>query len=195
MKTRAGSLVVTGALLTAVLTGLPGTMTTPTSSAAPPPISFDAVGHKGLFSPNGDGVQDGVRVAYQLHHRTTRVTAVIRSKKDGRLVRRTTLGVQRPGRHVYAWNGRSSTNRFVPDGSYRLTLVAVTTGRKPVRGQLSILLDAMRRFPAGTSVQLTKSKVYPDTTGTTDAIGIKLGFAWPRRPEVRVVSSTGRTTR
>ena len=77
----------------------------------------------GIFTPNGDGVNDLLEVGYSLM-RVGRAAPVQVEVYDlsGRLVRRLSDDSQSAGRHRVAWTGRDASGGLAPPGIYLLRI-------------------------------------------------------------------------
>jgi hypothetical protein len=99
------------------------------------PLIGQVVVEPPVFSPNGDGVNDQVRIAVEVF--------VIEGDKGleaevydlaGRRVRRLDLGRRLSGRQQFAWDGRDTSGRLVPPGLYLLRLgVETDAARTAIR--------------------------------------------------------------
>ena len=80
------------------------------------------------FTPQGDGVNDQVRITYTLFSvRSACVEADVLTL-DGSMVRRLHRGAQSAGRHAQTWDGRNDAGAQVAPGLYLLR-VSVDAGR------------------------------------------------------------------
>lgn len=82
-----------------------------------------------LFSPNGDGQLDQMTAVYSLSEQAE-VTAEVRNAAGQRIRTLTTDQPQPAGQHAIAWDGRDTGGNLVPDGTYRLHIVAAGTARE-----------------------------------------------------------------
>ena len=74
------------------------------------------------FSPNGDGVQDTLRVRYTVP-RPTHVRLRVTRAGKGRAVRTVDLGWHPGGTYRWTWNGRNGRGRLLGQGRYSIGLV------------------------------------------------------------------------
>ena len=81
-----------------------------------------------VFTPDGDGVNDRLMVAYSLFGVTEADVEIVFHNLAGRPVRRLVLPGQRAGPNEAVWDGRDEAGRRVPPGLY-LCRVTATTGR------------------------------------------------------------------
>ena len=73
----------------------------------------------GAFTPNGDGVNDVVRVSYDLFERLGPVAVSVEIRDlAGRLVRQVYAGEDPIGHHERVWNGTDDAGGLVPPGMY-----------------------------------------------------------------------------
>ena len=76
-----------------------------------------------VFSPNGDGIHDELRVAYSLFRLPAAVPVVLAVYRlDGRRVASIEAGLQNAGPQSLRWDGRDATGRLLPPGLYLTTL-------------------------------------------------------------------------
>lgn len=76
-----------------------------------------------VFSPNGDGINDELRVAYSLFRLPQAVPVVLAIYSlDGRRVASIEGGLQNAGPQHLCWDGRNETGRLLPPGLYLTTL-------------------------------------------------------------------------
>ena len=76
-----------------------------------------------VFSPNGDGINDELRVAYSLFRLSQAVPVVLAIYSlDGRRVASIEGGLQNAGPQTLRWDGRDETGRLLPPGLYLTTL-------------------------------------------------------------------------
>ena len=76
-----------------------------------------------VFSPNGDGIHDELRVAYSLFRLPAAVPVVLAVYSlDGRRVASIEAGLQNAGPQSLRWDGRDATGRLLPPGLYLTTL-------------------------------------------------------------------------
>ncbi len=76
-----------------------------------------------VFTPNGDGVNDELRVAYSLFRLPEAVPVVLEVYSlDGRRVALVEVGLQNAGPQSLRWDGRDETGRLLPPGLYLTAL-------------------------------------------------------------------------
>ena len=76
-----------------------------------------------VFSPNGDGIHDELRVAYSLFRLPAAVPVVLAVYRlNGRRVASIEAGLQNAGPQSLRWDGRDETGRLLPPGLYLTTL-------------------------------------------------------------------------
>ena len=127
------------------------------------------------FTPNADGHDDTTAVSYVLGARAT-VTASLYDAAGTLLA---TLFSQSQGagkkRFVFAAEN-------VPDGTYRIELVAVDARGKVVRGQVSLLISrTLSRFAA------TRPAFSPNGDGMADRITFRFALAVPAEVKLRML--------
>ena len=92
------------------------------------------------FTPNGDGVNDVVRISYKLLRLTTAVPLSIAIHDlSGRLVKRVYSGDDPLGEYDRTWDGRDDAGRRVPPGLYLCRIEAdLESDRETAVGLLSV---------------------------------------------------------
>lgn len=76
-----------------------------------------------VFSPNGDGIHDELRVAYSLFRLPEAVPVVLAVYRlDGQRVASIEAGLQNAGPQSLRWDGLDETGRLLPPGLYLTTL-------------------------------------------------------------------------
>ena len=93
------------------------------------------------FTPNGDGVNDRLGLAYSLFGVMEADVEIVFYNLAGRPVRRLRLPGQRAGMNEAVWDGRDEQGRPVPPGVY-LCRVTATTGR----GSFEVVKTAAAAF-------------------------------------------------
>jgi hypothetical protein len=92
----------------------------------------------GAFSPNGDGVNDEVVIAYDVLHLTQAVpVAVDIFDLSGRRVARLSPADEASGRHLSRWDGHDDDGNIVPPGLY-LVHVEIETDQGTQRSSRSV---------------------------------------------------------
>lgn len=83
----------------------------------------------GIFTPQGDGVNDQLPISYTLFRvrQASQVTVAVYAL-DGRRVWQARPGTQSAGRHIVRWDGRDEAGQSVPPGVY-MAGVEVTTDK------------------------------------------------------------------
>jgi len=75
------------------------------------------------FTPNGDGVNDAVRISYKIHDLTQeRPVSLVVYDLAGRRVRAFPTTRGGIGRFHYEWDGRDEAGRLIPPGAYLFEL-------------------------------------------------------------------------
>ena len=76
-----------------------------------------------VFTPNGDGINDDLRVAYSLFRLPETVPVVLEVYSlDGRRVALVEAGLQSAGPQSLQWDGRDETGQRLPPGLYLVAL-------------------------------------------------------------------------
>ena len=93
------------------------------------------------FTPNGDGVNDQVRIAYDLRDLDTPQQLTLRIfDLGGRIVREVVAVPSRSGSFDHAWDGRDDSGQVVPPGLYLYQVdLATDEGREVSSGILSVV--------------------------------------------------------
>ena len=156
------------------LVASPALAVTPTAGAA----AGDGytIGTPRLFSPDGDGVKDVLRIRYRLPRRT-HVHLTITGEGTRRVHREVDLGTQSHGTHVWAWDGRNQSGKQLPDKRYVIRMY----GADPA-GHPAPLASAETGIDTTFAPELTTptfgagrkavARVYPRTTVVTDAVDL-----------------------
>ena len=159
------------------------------------------------FSPNGDGSRDKVVIGIELD-RGADVTVTVRASVRGPVVRTESLGRLGGGDRLWTWNGRDDRGRLVPDGAYRVAVVATRDKGRVRRDQGATRVVARTTYTPSTVMQpqlvVSRDAVYPTTSDFADAVQIVSGqrvktrdpisgsrLEWVR-PAMEVRSSSGR---
>lgn len=132
------------------------------------------------FSPDGDGVQDTVRVRYRLE-RSARVTVTVTDRMGyGDVVLRRHLGRRSAGRHAWTWDGRLAGGKRARDNRDHLVTVRARSGSGVSEGRQLVLVD--RRFrasqlkvgaPWGCCVRGGAAVVYPRSSDVRDSLSVQ----------------------
>lgn len=121
-----------------------------------------------LFSPNGDGRFDTVTAFYLLSEPAD-VTAEVLNAAGQRVRLLAQDQPQAPGQHALTWDGRDDGGQMVPDGTYRLRVVAVGPAR---RGEHSVPVEVDTTPPTLVVANLESGMAVRDPAltieGTTD---------------------------
>ena len=134
------------------------------------------------FSPNGDGVQDRVRVGFDLSEPAEVSFSII--DPDGNEVRELVDDEQLPGdtRHRFTWDGRDEDGDVAPDATYRMRVVRRKEGR---------ILDSFKTIVLDTRrprVRLASAE--PGVVDPSDGrrVAVRIRYEGPRtpHPEFRV---------
>ncbi len=121
-----------------------------------------------VFSPNGDGRFDTVTAFYVLSEQAD-VTAEVLNAAGQRVRVLLREQPQVAGQHALTWDGRDEGGQVVPDGTYRLHVVAVGPAR---RGEHSVPVEVDTTPPslvvANLEPQMTVREPTLTIEGTTD---------------------------
>lgn len=168
------------AVATAVVAA--GVAVTPTISAAtaaarPERDLLGTVGTTQWFSPNGDGVQDRLRVRIPVLERAD-VTVVVRRASTGAVVRRDRLGTLPGGAaRLWRWNGRSDDGARVRDGGYAVTVRAAGTigsrrvaDRQVLPAEIRTVYTPTRIAEDRFTFELSRDTLHPATEDIVDKV-------------------------
>ena len=76
-----------------------------------------------VFTPNGDGVHDELRVNYSLYRLPSAVPVVLDVYRlDGHRVAQVDVGLQDSGPQTLRWDGRARDGTLLPPGIYLTTI-------------------------------------------------------------------------
>ena len=133
-----------------------------------------ASGETAVFSPNGDGARDALRISYRLDPAMDGLTLSIYRAADRGLVGALSLPGLAAGDRTYDWDGRLG-GASLPDGTYLLQLVGVRGGMsyaapaadmtdpKLSLGGATFTVDTAP--PAITPMSVTQTWISPDGDG------------------------------
>jgi flagellar hook assembly protein FlgD len=126
----------------------------------------------GLVSPNGDGRNDTVLVAYRLRRSAPVSASVIDA--NGTTVATLFAGTRTAGRHSFHWDGSG-----LPDARYRVVVAA-----RDAKAAAAVLLDrTLAAFAA------TPPAFSPNGDGRSDSTVLSFMLAAPAQVQVRVLQS------
>lgn len=96
----------------------------------------------GAFSPNRDGVQEAVAVAFTL---TRQARATVHVRRDGRVLATLFSGALEAATHTLSWDGRLADGTAAPGGTYTLRVTASgAIGSSSVSRQVTVDQEAPR---------------------------------------------------
>lgn len=124
------------------------------------------------FSPNGDGVQDDVRITIRVAA-DARVRLEIGAASQRTLARRVDLGVLTKGVHTWTWNGRNQSGKVVTDRAYR---VRASTGTETATDQVQVdtRFEPVLLAPTYGADAGAAARVYPRTTVVPDTLPLSV---------------------
>ncbi|MBI5101748.1 MAG: discoidin domain-containing protein, partial [Nitrospirae bacterium] len=126
------------------------------------PLTLD----KRLFSPNGDGIMDGVVLTYSLFEKSD-IEINIYGLAGGSPVRSVKLNGLSAGQQSFLWDGKNNSGVAAPDGQYSFVLSARDTCGNLAQNSLTVELDSTRPEAVITSpVQGQVTGVIVDVRGT-----------------------------
>jgi len=105
------------------------------------PLIINAAAAPRAFTPNGDQINDAVRLGFDLTTLTGGADVELRIfDLSGRPVRRVYAGSDRNGRYGHAWDGRDEGGELVPPGLYLFTItVDADTGHEELTGTVAVV--------------------------------------------------------
>lgn len=150
-------------------------------------LELETGGRGNIFSPNGDGRRDRMRVGLNLE-KADRVTVSVLNA-DGDRVR--VLVDDRPVKAYRrvrgaSWDGRDDDGRMVPDGRYRIRISLRDQGRAFIAPR-SVLKDTAPPKPLVASIGPGK-EYGPEILPRRGGASVRVRFATPARacPQVRI---------
>ncbi len=164
------------------LVSVPALAVAPTASARP----VYNVSVPTTFSPNGDGVQDTLRVRYTVPRPTHARLRVTRAGK-GRALRTVDLGWHSRGTYRWTWDGRNDRGRLLGQGMYLVELVLPNgTGVADDRTRIDTTFKPMLQTPTY-GARNGRARVFPQSTDVTDAVELTARIFEPRVRSLRLV--------
>jgi spore germination protein YaaH/flagellar hook assembly protein FlgD len=157
------------------------------------------------FSPSGDKVRDGLRIAYRLDAAVDALTLRVSRGSDGRFIGARSLPGLARGGHVFDWNGTIAGRRLA-DGTYLVQLVAklgATMASAPAASMTDPTFDVAAWTatidtspPAVSALSANMSALSPDGDERQDAVTLRTtaapgAVAWT----LRILSRQGRAVR
>ena len=134
------------------------------------------------FSPSGDKVRDGLRIAYRLDAGLDALTLRVVRASDGASVGSRALPGRSRGRHVYDWDGTLGGKRL-PDGAYLIQLVGKagsTSAAAPAAAMTDPTIDLGAWTasidtspPTVSAVTASVTAISPDGDGRQDGTTLK----------------------
>lgn len=153
----------------------------------------------GRFSPNGDGVKDGLTITLRVA-REMPVRLEIGPASERTIDRRVDLGVLAKGTHTWTWNGRNQSGKLVSDRTYRIrAFVDDSQGGYLAqdRVQVDTRFDAALTAPIYGAEPGAAARVYPRTSVVTDVLPLTALSYEKKLVDLELVirSSRGRVVR
>ncbi|MFW5744322.1 MAG: FlgD immunoglobulin-like domain containing protein [Spirochaetota bacterium] len=131
-----------------------------------------------LFSPNGDGERDSVRIDQRTSPERLWVGRMV--GRDGAVVFERRWKGQANG---FVWDGRDSTGKPVADGDYTYELEATDRAGNVARADLALVVDStslpVSRQPPLLSLSAGPDPFTPDADGTDDVLSFAIGVTSP----------------
>jgi hypothetical protein len=153
---------------------------------------------RGSFSPDGDGVQDTLRVRYTVPKPTKVRLEVSRAgRSKGRVVRSVELGWKARGTYTWTWDGRNDRGNRVGEGLYLVALrLPSGTGVASDRTKADTSFTAELTSPVY-GVRGARARVFPRSTEVEDAVPLMAYSSEKRIDELRLVirNATGKVVR
>ena len=157
------------------------------------------------FSPGGDKVRDGLRVAYRLDAAVDALTLKVLRADDGASMGSRAMPGRARGKHVWDWDGTIGGKRL-PDGAYLVQLVAKdgsTTASAPAAAMTDPTFDVAAwtatidtSAPTISDLAAGSGALSPDGDDRQDTLGLKAkagpgAVAW----SVRILAGNGDVVR
>ena len=182
-------------LLAVAVGSLPAlVMTAPPASARP---SYN-VSVPPRFSPNGDGVQDTLRVRFTVP-KPTRVRLEMGGGRARHKVLRTVdLGWHPAGTYRWTWDGRTDGGRLVPEGMYYVRMVLPNgTGVSGDRVKVDTTFAPTLQTPTYAAGSDARARVFPRSSAVTDAVVLRAYTSEHKAASLRLVirNAAGRVVR
>jgi subtilase family serine protease/flagellar hook assembly protein FlgD/fibronectin type 3 domain-containing protein len=137
-----------------------------------------------IISPNGDGVLDSTRIEVDLRRAAT-LSARIESATGATLATLANAEATPAGARTLSWNGRGAGDAALPDGNYRIVLVA-SDAANGVSERQELAIEVDTRAPAVRSVN--PEGLWSNGTGNVRGVAEDLNLT---RAVVRLVATSG----
>lgn len=149
------------------------------------------------FSPNGDGVQDTLRVRYTVPRPTHGRLEIIRHFGYNRVLRAVDLGLQPAGTYRWTWDGRNSRGRLLDDGMYWVRLTVKGSQVAMDRVKIDTSFEPTLQTPTYGATGDVAARVFPRTTVVTDAVELNAYANESKVASLRLVirNAAGRVVR
>lgn len=149
------------------------------------------------FSPNGDGVQDTLRVRYTVPRPTNARLEIIRPFAYDRVLRTVDLGLQPAGTYAWSWDGKDRRGRVLRDDMYWIRLVVRGDGVETDRVKIDTTFEPTLQTPTYGAPSDRPARVFPQSTEVADAVELTARTYEPRITSMRLVirNPAGRTVR
>ena len=131
-----------------------------------------------LFSPNGDGERDTIRIDQRTSPERLWVGRIV--GRDGAVVLERRWEGEATG---FVWDGRDSTGKPVADGDYTYELEATDRAGNAARADLALVVDStslpVSRQPPELSLSVAPDPFTPDDDGTDDVLTLAIAVMSP----------------